>query len=306
MVQTTSARLVQFVRSLVTPPAQREAPYSNSAAVNAQFWLGQHPWRPTAAWSVIAATLATGALFRLDRLNWQTLALVLLLADPLWGSIWRLAAGRREMLPLQLETHMPGLWLPYLQPGSTAHKMLGWDSSGVMPLLSRVALPSVLIAVGLSAILGESALALTAILIVVSILGWISRRSLQQPPVLLQSIVTIAMPWLLAAHQLTGEIFAGAWATPHAALIGLCTLHHWGESRLLRNPADTLGVGLLALSEAAIFVLLLLRQTPLWLVLLVLFWLPAWLLIHQKRPLERVNFWWLLAILASAFAISNG
>jgi hypothetical protein len=169
-----------------------------------------------------------------------------------------------------------------------------------------VALPSVLIATGLSAILGESALASTGIVIIVSILGWISRRSLQQAPVLLQSVVTIALPWLLAAHQLTGEIFSGAWVTSHTVLIALCTLHHWGEGRLLRTPADAFGVGLLALSEAGIFVLLLVRQTPLWLVLLILIWLPAWLLIHQKQPLERVNFWWLLAIFVSALAISNG
>jgi hypothetical protein len=274
--------------------------------MNAQFWLGQFPWRPTAAWSVLAAMLATGALFQLVRLDWQSLALVLLLVDPLWGSIWRLAAGRREMLSLRMQAPISHFWLPYLQPGSAAHKMLGWDSSGVMPLLSRVALPSILIAAGLSAILGESALALTSIVILVSILGWISRRSLQQSPVLLQSIITIALPWLLAAHQMTGEILSGAWVTSHTVLIGLCTLHHWGEGRLLRSPADVLGVGLLALSEASMVVLLIVRQTPLWLVLLVVLWLPAWLLIYQKQSLERVNFWWLLAIFVSAFAISNG
>jgi hypothetical protein len=210
------------------------------------------------------------------------------------------------MLSLHLQAQMASLWLPYLQSGSAAHKMLGWDSSGVMPLLSRAAIPSVVIAMGLSAILGKSALVSTGIVIIVSTLGWISRRSLQQSPVLLQSIVTIALPWLLAAHQMTGEIFSGAMLTSHTVLIMLCTLHHWGEGRLLRSSVDTLGVALLALSEAAIFVMLLIRQTPLWLVLLVLFWLPAWLLIYRKASLERVNFWWLLAIFVSALAIGNG
>src|SRR5689334_22757695 len=89
-----SAKLNRIARSVFTPTMQDELNFGNSATLNAQIWLGQFPWRPTAAWAVVAALFSIGLMTRRLDLNWQTAALLLLLVDPLWGSIWRLAAGR--------------------------------------------------------------------------------------------------------------------------------------------------------------------------------------------------------------------
>ena len=64
------------------------------------------------------------------------------------------------------------------------------------------------------------------------------------------------------------------------------------------------GVGALAI--AGIFaVLLVVARAPLWLALMSVLWLPTWLLIYQRRPLQRLNFWWLLGMLISGLALGQ-
>src|SRR5437016_8591466 len=113
-----TTKLNWLARSVFAPPVQNDVNLGNSGTLNAQIWLGQFPWRPTAAWAVIAALLATGWATRRFDLNWQTAALLLLLVDPLWGGIWRLAAGRAELLPLHTQAVQYQVWLPYLRRGA--------------------------------------------------------------------------------------------------------------------------------------------------------------------------------------------
>jgi hypothetical protein len=306
MVNTTSARVAQALRSVVAPPAKAEVLYGSTSSLNAQFWLGQFPWRPTAAWAALAGLLANEGLAQVSTLNWQMLALAFFLVDPLWGSIWRLAAGRSEVLSLHTQAAAYQLWMPYLRRQSPAQKLLGWDNTGVLPLLFRIALPAVVVTLALALVLGLPAIGLTVLVILATVLGWTSRRALQMPPVLLQSVVTIALPWVLIAQLVARGAFDATWVTPQTVLIGLCTLHHWGEGRLLRNHQDWLGVGLLAVAELGVVILLIVLQAPLWLALLIVLWLPAWLLIFQRQPLSRANFWWLLALLICALGLSNG
>jgi hypothetical protein len=303
MFTATSSRLTQLLRSVVTPTVRNEVTFSSSAALNAQFWLGHFLWRPTAVWGVLAALLANGLLIEPALINWQTFVLVVLLVDPLWGSIWRLAAGRKALLPLDAHALAYQLWMPYLQPRSPAQKLLGWDSTGVLPLLFRIALPSVILAGGVALVLGRAAIAMTVLVILASVLGWTLRRSLRFSPILLESIVAIALPWLLTAHQLAGTVFTEPWVTPQLLLVGFLTLHHWGEGRLLRNGQDWFAAGLLAFAEVCIVMLLIVAQTPLWLAVLAIFWLPGWVALVQGQPLARANFWWLLALLACALAV---
>jgi hypothetical protein len=304
MVNTTS-RLAQFWRTLVALPAQADVQYGNSASLNAQFWLGHLPWRPTAAWAGLGALLAGGALQQPANLDWQALTLLVLLVDPLWGAIWRLAAGRKELLPLDAQALHYRVWLPYLQPQSPAHKLLRWDSADVTPLLLRVALPSLALALVVAVVLGLGAVLATGVVAVICVLGWTSRRSLGLQPVLLQSMVTVALPWLLALHQFGGGL-GEAWLTPPVMLALLATVHHWGEGRLLRNHHDPFGAALLALAEVGIVVLFVAISAPLWLGLLTVLWLPAWLIFAQGQPLGRVNFWWLAALLVAALGVSSG
>jgi hypothetical protein len=295
----------QWRQVVLTKGAENRLRLGDSASLHAQFWFGQMPLRPTAAWSLVASVLASGFLAQSATLNWQTLALLLLLVDPLWGTIWRLAGGRRELLPLSNQAPWQSFWLPYLQAGSPAQRLLGWDRHAVLPLLVRVAAPSLLLAGIVALALGLPALWLTGLIGLLSVLGWTSRRALQMPPLLLQSLVTIALPWWLTRLQLASNGPEQGWFTPVTGLIVLYTLHHWGEGRTRLNPHDWLGWGLLALAEVWIAMLLILVGAPLWLLGLVICWLPAWVLIYQRQSLERANFWWLLALLTGAGAMGS-
>lgn len=283
-------------------PTAEQPTFSSSATLNAQFWLEQFPWRPTAAWAVVAALFASGtSLFTLD---WRTFVLVALLADPLWGSIWRLAAGRGELLPLHNRIAPRPIWLPYLLPESPAAQLLDWNQLRALPLLFRVGLPSLLLALGVAAVLTPMAIWMTLCVLGISIVGWITRRALQSSTTLLHSLVTITLPWLLVLTLFNEQISAADW-TVHLLLLGLWSLHNWGEGRNLRSITDGSGLLLLAVAEIGIVSLLIFMRAPFWVALLMVLWLPTWLAIYYRRPVQPLSFVWLLAMLLSAWALGQ-
>lgn len=298
------ARGQTWWRAMAAPTSQTPWALSGSATLNAQVWISQFPLRPTAGWVVIAAFLATGWPLQPTAVVWRDLALILLLADPLWGSVWRLAAGRGEMLQLHARDTASGVWLPYLQPGSPADRLLGHDEQGVLHLLARVVLPTVALPLAIAWVLGTSALFLTAVVIVAGVMGWIVRHSVGTIPALLHSLVTVALPWLLGLLLFDAVDSAGAWSL-HLALIAIWTLHNWGEGRYLRVPGDRAGVALLALADLAIVALLIAGRAPLPLALLAVIWLPVWLTVLQRRAVPQLNVMWLLALLITAVAIGQ-
>jgi hypothetical protein len=277
---------------------------SSSATVNAQFWFSHFPLRPTAAWAAVAALLSTGSMTFGPSLDWRELALLLLLVDPLWGAIWRLAAGRLELLPLR-ERDVPSLvWLPYLQPGSPAARLLGWDDNGVLHLVMRVAMPTALLALAVAMTLGSAAFWLTVIILALGLAGWVVRHTLGHVPAAFHSAATVALPWAVTLAQV-GMVPQQEFWTYHVVMVGLWFVHNWGEGRLLRSPTDLLGISLLALSDLGLALLLVVARAPLWLALMSVLWLPTWLLIYQRRPLQRLNFWWLLGMLISSLALGQ-
>ncbi len=278
---------------------------SSSATINAQIWFSQFPLRPTAAWTVAAALLAAGWLSQPAALDWREVALLLLLTDPLWGSLWRLAAGREELLPLHEGDAPRTVWLPYLQAGSPAARLLGWDESGVLPLVLRVVFPTAALALAIALVLGPTAMWLTGVVMMLGLTGWILRHSLGRIPATLHSAVTIALPWALTMAQMGAANMESDWHIL-AALAGLWTIHNWGEGRCLRAVDDWLGIGLLGFADIGLATLLVAAKAPLWLALMSVLWLPTWLLVYQRRPLQRLNFVWLLAMLVSALALGSG
>jgi hypothetical protein len=286
---------------------------SASATLNAQFWFERFPWRPTAAWSAIAGLLALGYGASLadvwGSIDWRTLALVLLLADPLWGSIWRLASGRDELLPLRRQVMAQQFWLPYLTADSPAAHVMGRSgasASTVFPLVFRVALPTVLLACAVALVLGLSALWMTGAVVLCGVLGWMNRRLWRRQTHLLHAAVTVALPWGLALSQLGAvpRSVEVAWAWQWA-LLGLWTVHNWGEGRCLRASTDRWGWGLMAAAEIGIILLLVLARAPVLLAILVILGIPTWLSIYYGRPLQRVTFWWLISMLISALAVGQ-
>jgi hypothetical protein len=283
-------------------PLQGDLALSSSATINAQIWFSQFPLRPTAAWTVAAALLAAGWLMQPAVLDWREVALLLLLTDPLWGSLWRLAAGREELLPLRERDVPRAVWLPYLQAGSPAARLLGWDESGVLPLVLRVVFPTAALAFAIALVLGPTAVWLTGVVIVLGLVGWILRHSLGVIPATLHSAVTVALPWALTSAQMGAAHVEPDWNLL-AALAALWTVHNWGEGRCLRAADDWLGIGLLGIADVGLAGLLIVAKAPLWLALMSVLWLPTWLLVYQRRPLQRLNFVWLLAMLVSALAL---
>lgn len=302
--QAWRARGRAWLRAAATPVVREPWALSGSATINAQTWFSRSPLRPTAGWVVIAALLMTGWPMLPVPVVWRDLALILLLADPLWGSIWRLAAGRVELLPLRERELSRDVWLPYLQPGSPAARLLGRDDHGVLHLILRVVVPTVALAGAIAWVLGPTALLLTALVAGAGVVGWIVRHSAGTIPALLHSVVTVTLPWLLGLLLLGFSPNSQSWPAAIALMI-LWTVHNWGEGRYLRAPGDRLGIALLALGDIGIGLLLVVSRAPLALAALAVIWLALWLLIFQGRALRRLNFWWLVAMLISAVAVGQ-
>ena len=91
----------------------------------------------------------------------------------------------------------------------------------------------------------------------------------------------------------------------HLALVVLWVLYVWGGERSLIHQRDWLAAVFMAVASIGIGVLLIIAQTPLWIALLVIVWLPTWLALYQRRSLRQQQFWWLIAMLISALALGQ-
>lgn len=293
----------QRLRRLVEPSVAPDSEAAASGVVNVQVWMDQAFWRPAGFWAFTAGLLAAGVLRRPGDLNWQALALLALLVDPLWGSIWRLAGGRQALLTLPPLSSDRRLALPYLRAGSPAARLLAGDHTDVWPSALRVGVPAVILALLVAALLGTYAVGLTLLVVVLAALGWTLRRTFGHGVPLLQSIVAIGLPWMLTLQQVQRAPGEFNWV-PQLVLIGCWVLHQWGG---LRNSEEHDGLGLIGLAAAEITMCLLLivAQAPLWLAPLVLLLLPTWLLAYQRQPLRRLRVVWLAAMLISAVALGQ-
>ena len=271
-----------------------QADLTTSGLINTQVWMERAPWRPAALWAGVAGLMAAGLPF--TAVDWQALALALLLADPLWGSVWRLAGGRDVLLPLAPRVLRQQVRLPYLEPRSPAARLFSEDHTDLWPLAFRVGAPAFLLAFVVASVLGFPALLLT--------LGWTARHTLAGIPVLLFSLVAIGLPWLLALLTAIPAETAVAWA-PQIILVCLWVVHHWGEMRVLAAGADLVGLLLLATAEAALCVFLVVMQAPFWLGLIVLLLLPTWLAVFRGQAVSHMPPFWLLAMLLSALALGQ-
>ena len=222
-------------RSIAASESELDIDLAASATVNAQFWLNRFPLRPTAGWAILAALLSAGFLQRPAPVEWSMLVLLWLLADPLWGGIWRLAGGRTEILPLRERDLDTGVWLPYFEQGSPAAMLLGSDRQGVLHLLFRVGFPTVALALVIALVLGPTAVWMTLALLAISALGWISRHTVGVAPAMFHSLVTIVLPWFLALALLGITAQDDGWLLL-ATLVLMWFLHNSGRNSRFRAP----------------------------------------------------------------------
>lgn len=285
------------------PVLRTQAQQSESGALAAQVWVNAAPWRVAAGWAALAGLLASGFLWEWQSVSFQRLVLLWLLVDPLWGALWRLAGGRSQALALPAGGAKT-LRLPYLQSGSPAAQLLALDESNALPYLFRIGAPTLALASVVALALGNAALLLTLAAALITALGWAQRRTWQRPPLLLQALVTVALPWLLALWEAdrTGVNGYGALVV---WLGVLWTIHHWGELRSLRLEDDRLAWIALGAADIGMVVLLIVAQAPFWLPILAILMLPTWLAAVRKQSPDGCNIWWLAALFVSALAVGQ-
>lgn len=274
---------------------------AGSSIIDVRMWFDESPWRVAAGWTVLAAVLATGLSVADLLAQASTVALLFLLADPLWGSIWGLMSTPDSLPTIQRSMARSRVWLPYLRSGSPAARLFGMDGPSILALIYKVALPAIFLALVVSFILDPVALWLTLALIFVSTAGWLHQQIESIPIRLLFVLATVALPWLLVGLVLGDD----AKLTVQLLLAGLWALHVWGSQSYQSDDPKVWGVAALAVAQAGIGLLLILLQLPIWLIFLTLFFLPTWLALYRGEPLERVRFWWVAALLTSGLALGQ-
>lgn len=296
-------RLTELWRALAGPRAWSGQLPAPTSTVSAQLWVSGSPARLTAGWVFLAALIAGGILNQVRAPNWQQLALLWLLVDLLWGSLWRMAGGRNHLLPLRTAASGDAaLKLPYLRPGSPAAQLLSLDESNSLPFLVRVALPALLVTLIVAAVLGLPALLLTLLVAGVTVGGWILRRTLTLPPLFLHAVVLVALPWLATLLQMGVRSNASVW--PAAVAVGaFWTLHAWGEARAGTWPEDRLALILLGAAQLGVLLVLILNKTPIWVPIVAVLLLPTWLRALRRQPLAGLSIWWTAALFVSALAL---
>ncbi len=274
---------------------------SSSALLDARIWLELSPWRISAAWSLVAAALAAGLGEVSRTISPQALVLLFLLADPLWGSMWGGLSTPKALPWIRQTIRRSRPWLPYLAPGSPAAWLFGLHGPGVLSILFRAWLPSVLAAFVVAFVIGTPAVWATLAVLGLSIGGWLHRQVALISVHALHSLVVVAIPWLLALTVFGIDSWRGA----HWALALLWTVHVWGGNHHLERPGERVGLAGMALAQCGISALLIVGQVPLALAVLGILWLATWLAIYRGQSLVSAQSSWTAALLISAAAISQ-
>jgi len=269
-------------------------------------WLGP-------AWACLCGVVASDD-FGWQGEDWLRLALLLLLVDGGWGTLWAALGSTNWAAPLRRWRNWrfgdPAIPLPYSLPGSPgdrASRWLGqlrtwwcdvlWPACG--PALSAivVALP---VTVMLGALLGPELLLLSTAAFAVMQLGlaWEGGRGDATPE--WDSVVAVALPWL-AGHVAFGE------PTLHSAGLALTFALTWGAVWRAKSPwGRTLGIGTQLLAA----VLLVARYRPLAAGFLLLLLAPQLALLPWLRRDQPVSWyahhtrpWLMAAMLVAAWAL---
>ncbi len=279
-----------------------------------QMSVTRRPWRISPAWAVVGGTLAAGAPLANGPALLRLVGAIIL-ADALWGGLWSLMACG----PAQAERDET--WgLPYLQPAAPIvdlSKRLSELASGAG---CHELLAGVVLALGLAALLGVAALALTVGALVCALCAQlVSERGLR--PALPYALLSLGLPWALGL-SLAGS---AALVTPGPLALGAAfVVLEWGAQRLRWQVPATWRV---LAGEAAVVTVLVALRLP-WAVPLVvaLFMPPSWWLLRARAqgaggqevaiPALPIDFgamagfaasrsavWWWLALILSAAAV---
>ncbi len=227
-------------------------------APNLLAWLGP-------AWAVLGGVIASGA-FDGRSGGWLRLALLILLVDGGWGSLWAAIGATDWATPLsrwqEWGRSAPTARLPYTLPGAPGGKLnhlLGgfrawwgevlWPTCGSALLTLLVALPtSALLAV----LLGMELLLLSAAALATMQLGAIWQRGRKKVAPGWDALIAVAMPWI-AGHITFGPTTLRS--------VGMATLFAlaWGAAAGVRSR---LGQGLTIGGQLLVVVSLVVLESP--------------------------------------------
>ncbi len=269
-------------------------------------WLGP-------AWASLCGIAVSGG-FGWQGEDWLRLALLILLVDGGWGTLWAALGSTNWATPLHRWRNWrsgdPVAPLPYTLPGSPgdrASRWLGqlrawwrdvlWPTCG--PALSAIAVALPVTAV-LGALLGPELLLLSAGACAIMQLGlvWEGGQGSIAPG--WGAVVTVTLPWL-AGHVAFGEL------TLRSAGLALAFALAWGAAWRADQPwKRTLGIGAQLLAA----VLLVVLHHPLAAGVLLLLLAPQLILLPWLRRGQPVSWyvrhtqpWLMAAMLVAAWAL---
>lgn len=281
-----------------------------------RMWLAGPPWRLTGAWLALAGLVAAAGL-RVREQPLLTVALAMLLADPVWGALWKQIAERADRTPSSGWPWHPRL--PYANLAGPAGRVFGWQQPGLLPALVSDVLPLVLLAILMAVLLGKPAAWLTASAIALAGLGWLTcRAGLVAWAQGMSAMVYAGLPFLL------GVSLTGPWpAAPQSFwLLGMAasfTLLAWSSLLVFAGPerqapclppssSRGAALGLASVGSCLIVGVLLWADQPLAAGATGV--LAAAPLFLMARPLatsaRAVQFWWWLLALSAAAALGLG
>jgi hypothetical protein len=239
----------------------------SSRLVGLQRRLARPFWGGASLWAVLCGALASGGL-RWDGEALWTLALVLLLAELGWGSLWDLVANGRWLQglgqgwPPQQSVAIPRL--PYTLPDSLAGRLFhrlgrlaawwretGWPAVGGALLGS---LAATVLVVALSLLLPDAMRLLNAALVALVGLGlW--QRARGRGPLMAGALVQVGLGWL-AGHLAFAPMGGSSLLLAIAFALSL-----WGAMRLKEGRRGALG--LLDGGQVAVVAVLVMLKQPL-------------------------------------------
>ena len=269
--------------------------------------IGPSVWRIGPAWAVLAGALASGVPLLGDDMPLRLVGAAIL-ADSVWGVLWRLTAADDTE---RLDKSAGDDHLPYFQPQSPAGRALGMLHD-IAPGVSWRELMAALVLTGvLGLLLGVSTLVLSVVTYAVILWAWALGRAGKQPA-LCDALLSVGLPWLLGlllARDAVQWPVAMPLLLPGVVMGVAFTTLQWGAHRAYLSLGSRMFV--VWLGQAAVVVALIGLDQPWALVLVVALLLPPamWLwrsralAMGVDRALRQSGPWWLAAMLLSAVAL---
>jgi hypothetical protein len=265
------------------------------------------------AWAALCGVVASDG-FGWQGADWMRLALLFLLADGGWGTLWAAIGGTDWATPLRRWRHWqfgeriakPPYTLPE-SPGDRVFRWFGqfrawwrhlfWLDCGPALMTIAIALPVMVV---LAVLLGPELILISVGAVAVMQLGLAWRGGSGRPAPGWDAIIAVTLPWL-AGHLAFGSL------TPSSSILALAFGLAWGaawriessQGRMLAAGGQLLAVALLVALKRPLFAcglaLLLVPQ------LALLPWIkrgqPAGWYVRHTRP------WLMAAMLLAAWAL---